>query len=74
MDTDREFRAYPWAGEFRLHSTWGWDDSGLADSVAKELSDTWPLLRAGAFEGTPERAQRVHATLLAWRNANVRHP
>ncbi|MFD8233042.1 hypothetical protein ACFV20_14345 [Streptomyces sp. NPDC059696] len=61
-------------GEFLLHSTWGWDDTGLAGSVATEFSDTWPLLQAGAFGGTLEHAQRVHAALVAWRNANVRHP
>jgi hypothetical protein len=74
MDTDHEFRAYPWAGEFLLHSTWGWDNTGLASSIGKELSDTWPLLQADAFGGSLERAQHVHAALVTWRNTNVRHP
>ncbi|MEU9349004.1 SIR2 family protein [Streptomyces sp. NPDC048278] len=73
MDTDLEFRANPWAGEFLLHATWGWDNTGLAGSVAKELSDTWPLLQAGAFGGSLERAQAAHAALVAWRSPNQRH-
>ncbi|MFI1376099.1 hypothetical protein ACH4UY_29335 [Streptomyces longwoodensis] len=73
MDTPNEFRAYPWAGEFLLHSTWGWDDNGLSGSIAKEPSDTWPLVQAGAFEGSSERAQLVHAALVGWRNRNIRH-
>nr|WP_011113221.1 SIR2 family protein [Streptomyces rochei]BAC76597.1 hypothetical protein [Streptomyces rochei]BAK19913.1 hypothetical protein [Streptomyces rochei] len=68
MDTDSEFLAYPWAGEFFLHSAWGWDNNGLASTIAEELTETWPLLRAGAFGGQLPRAQKALAALTAWRS------
>ncbi|GHA71104.1 hypothetical protein GCM10010372_82670 [Streptomyces tauricus] len=72
MDTDSEFFAYPWAGEFFLNSAWGYDDSGLATVIKEELTDTWPLLRAGAFEGQLPRAQKALAALTKWRSQHGR--
>lgn len=72
MDTGLEYRAYPWVGEFFLHSTWGWDSNGLPGSIGQELADDWPLLRAGAFEGSLERAQMAHAPLIDWKNKHAR--
>ncbi|MFD5317531.1 SIR2 family protein [Streptomyces sp. NPDC127098] len=67
MDTDNEFLAHPWAGEFLLDPTWGYNDAGLASTISQELSDSWPLLRAGAFGGNLARAQAAHAALAGWR-------
>ncbi|WP_422762676.1 SIR2 family protein [Lysinibacillus sp. NPDC056220] len=72
MDSDNEVFAYPWAGEFFLDSFWGYDDVGLTASVERELSDSWPLLRAGAFGGDLARAQAAHAALVDWRAKNAR--
>lgn len=72
MDSDNEVFAYPWAGELFLDSFWGYDDSGLAASVERELSDSWPLLQAGAFGGDLARAQAAHAALVNWRAKHAR--
>jgi hypothetical protein len=63
MDTDSDFLAYPWAGEFFLSSAWGHDNNGLANVITEELAETWPLLRAGAFGGQLPRAQKALAAL-----------
>ncbi|MFE9813223.1 SIR2 family protein [Streptomyces sp. NPDC005548] len=68
-----DYRTYPWAGEFLINSYWGWDEStSLAASVAKELDDSWPLLRGGAFGADLARAQAAHAALVTWRKENRR--
>ncbi|MFJ8004043.1 SIR2 family protein [Streptomyces fagopyri] len=72
MDTDNEFFAYPWAGEFLLDSAWGYDGNGLSTTIEAELTDTWPLLRAGAFGGELARAQKSLAALTAWKNKHAR--
>ncbi len=72
MDTDSDFLAYPWAGEFFLNSVWGWDNNGLADVIAEELTDTWPLLHAGAFGGQLSHAERALAALADWRRQHGR--
>ncbi|MGR8012289.1 hypothetical protein [Streptomyces hypolithicus] len=74
MDTDNEndYRAYPWAGEFILGSIWGYDNDGIASTIEAELTDTWPLLAAGAFRGQLARAQKAHADLTEWGRSNQR--
>lgn len=72
MDTDNEFHAYPWAGEFFLDSAWGYDNIGLAATIDAELTDTWPLLRAGAFGGQLPRAQKALTALTEWRERHGR--
>ncbi|MFB6784910.1 hypothetical protein ACFCX0_48755 [Streptomyces sp. NPDC056352] len=72
MDTDIGFRAYPWAGEFFLDSTWGYDNNGLATTIKAELTDTWPLLAAGAFGGELPRAQNALTALAEWRGKHGR--
>ena len=70
MDTQNEFFAYPWSGEFFLNA-WG-HDNGLATVIEEELTGTWPLLRAGAFEGELPRAQKALAALTEWSNKHGR--
>lgn len=72
MDTDIDFRAYPWAGEFFLGSSWGHDSNGLAGAIETELTDTWPLLRAGAFGGELPRARSALTALTDWRGKHAR--
>ncbi len=72
MDTDKDFYAYPWAGEFLLDSFWGHNSHGLAGSVETELTETWPLLRAGAFGRQLPRAQAALAALTEWRSRSGR--
>lgn len=72
MDTDIDFRAYPWAGEFFLDSFWGYDNSGLAGAIEAELADTWPLIRAGAFRGELLRARSALTALTEWRGKHGR--
>ncbi|MER7901466.1 SIR2 family protein [Streptomyces sp. NPDC096046] len=72
MDTDSEFFAYPWSGEFFLSSAWGHDNNGLASVIAEELTETWPLLRAGAFGGQLPRAQKALSALTEWRSQHGR--
>jgi hypothetical protein len=72
MDIDNDFLAYPWAGEFFLDSTWGYDNNGLAATIEAELTDTWPLLRADAFGGQLPRAQKALTTLTEWRSQHGR--
>ncbi|MFF9378859.1 hypothetical protein ACF1BB_30615 [Streptomyces griseoluteus] len=67
MDNGKDFRAVPWSGEFFLDHIWGYDGSGLAATVEAELTDTWPLLRAGAFGGELSRAQKSRAALTEWK-------
>ncbi|MFF7717659.1 SIR2 family protein [Streptomyces sp. NPDC007988] len=74
MDTDNEFLAEPWSGEFFSGYTWGFDDNGLAAVITMELTDTWPLLRAGAFGGQLSRAQKALTALTEWRNQYGRRP
>ncbi|MET9588137.1 SIR2 family protein [Streptomyces sp. NPDC006539] len=72
MDTDIDFRAYPWAGEFFLDSSWGYDNNGLAGAVETELTETWPLLGAGAFGGELPWAQSALTALTEWRGKHSR--
>ncbi|MFI1177486.1 SIR2 family protein [Streptomyces melanogenes] len=76
MNTDNQFLAYPWAGEFLLDSTWGYDNNGLAATIESELTGTWPLLRAGAFgsETLPAviLAQKALTALTDWRSEHPR--
>ncbi len=67
MDTDKPAFANPWAGEFLLDSIWGYEGNGLAAVIETELTDTWPLLRAGAFGGQLPRAQKALTSLTEWR-------
>ncbi|MFJ9711626.1 hypothetical protein [Streptomyces sp. NPDC101234] len=67
VDNDEDFRAVPWSGEFFLDSIWGYDGNGLAATIEAELTDTWPLLGAGAFGGELSRAQKSLATLTEWK-------
>ncbi|MFJ2230536.1 SIR2 family protein [Streptomyces halstedii] len=67
MDNSSDFRAVPWSGEFFLDSFWGYDGHGLAATIEAELTDTWPLLRAGAFGGELSRAQKSLAALTEWK-------
>lgn len=69
MDTDDDLRALPWAGEFLLESTWGYEGRGLAATIQRELTPTWPLLQAGAFGGDLARAEAAYRTLTAWRTS-----
>lgn len=72
MDTDNPAFAEPWAGEFFSDYTWGYDGNGLAAAVEAELTDAWPLLRAGAFGGKLPRAQAALTALTNWRNQYAR--
>jgi hypothetical protein len=31
---------------------------------AEQIDDRWPLVKAGAFEGDPEQARRMHAAVF----------
>ncbi|WP_158709199.1 SIR2 family protein [Streptomyces globisporus] len=73
MDTDSDIHAYPWAGEFLLDSTWGYENEGLPAIVETELTDTWPLLTAGAFGGQLPRAQNALTKLTEWKRNHARH-
>lgn len=68
MDTDKPSSATPWAGESFLGSIWGHDGNGLAATIEAELTDTWPLLRAGGFGGQVLRAQQALTDVTAWRD------
>ncbi|WP_327417114.1 hypothetical protein [Streptomyces sp. NBC_01233] len=68
MDTAKPAFANPWAGEFFLDATWGYEGNGLAAVIEAELIDTWPLLRAGAFGGQLSRAQKALTSLSEWRS------
>ncbi|MFH9605602.1 SIR2 family protein [Streptomyces rochei] len=72
MDAGDDFRAVPWAGEFFLDSTWGYDNTGLAATIEAELTDTWPLLSAGAFGGELSRAQKALTALTEWKTKHGR--
>ncbi|MFE3865503.1 hypothetical protein ACFXPT_34510 [Streptomyces goshikiensis] len=72
MDTDQPAFADPWAGEFLLDSTWGYDGNGLASIVKAEITSAWPLLNAGAFGGELTRAEAALSTLSDWRNQYAR--
>ncbi|MFJ8650072.1 SIR2 family protein [Streptomyces sp. NPDC093546] len=72
MDTDSEFFAYPWSGEFFLSFAWGHDNNGLASVIAEELTETWPLLHAGAFGRQLPRAQKALSALTEWRSQHGR--
>ncbi|MHC3475296.1 SIR2 family protein [Streptomyces sp. 7R007] len=62
---------YPWAGEFLLDDIWEYDRPDLSSSIEQELTEAWPLLRAGAFGGDVARAKTAHQALAEWR---VNHP
>ncbi|MER6394243.1 SIR2 family protein [Streptomyces sp. NPDC001523] len=72
MDTENSFLAYPWAGEFLSDSVWGYANDGLSARIEAELTETWPLLTAGAFGGDLPRAQAALAKLIDWRGKNRR--
>ncbi|WP_053646078.1 hypothetical protein [Streptomyces sp. XY431] len=73
MDTDGpEWSRAPWAGDFLADSRWGYNDNGPAGALQREIGPDWPLLRAGAFGGDPERAKAAFTALNTWRNANQR--
>ncbi|GAA4339742.1 hypothetical protein GCM10023086_74960 [Streptomyces venetus] len=72
MDAGDDFRASPWAGEFFLDSTWGDDHNGLASVITEELTEAWPLLRAGAFGGQLSRAEKALSALTEWRSRHGR--
>ncbi len=72
MDIDRSFIAQPWSGEFFFEARWGRADVGLAKRIADEISATWPLLRRGAFDGQPERAQAALTALGEFRDKHGR--
>ncbi|GAA3011198.1 hypothetical protein JCM13580A_61950 [Streptomyces drozdowiczii] len=72
MDTGIDFRAYPWAGEFFLNSSWGHDSNGLDRAIETELTGTWPLLRAGGFGCELLRARNALTALTEWRGKHAR--
>ncbi|WP_217235535.1 SIR2 family protein [Streptomyces sp. AC555_RSS877] len=72
MDTEPEFYANPWSGEFLLDSSWGHEDVGLASDIAREINESWPLLQAGAFDGEVERAEKAFKALVEFRSKNPR--
>ncbi|MFI8301370.1 SIR2 family protein [Streptomyces nigra] len=69
MDHPIERRRFPWVGEFLSDEHWEYDTS-IANTIKSELTPDWPLLRAGAFGGDPERAQTAHERLTQWRAQN----
>ncbi|MFD9419491.1 SIR2 family protein [Streptomyces goshikiensis] len=72
LDTDNDYLADPWAGEFFLDSTWGYDNNGLVATIEAELAFAWPLLIAGAFGGKLPRAQTALAKLTEWKRKHGR--
>ncbi|MEV4451936.1 SIR2 family protein [Streptomyces mirabilis] len=71
LDLGTGFRAYPWAGEFLLESSWGYTN-GLATAIEQELTPAWPLLQGGAFEGDLQRAKDAYKALVEWKTKNPR--
>ncbi|MFG2303503.1 caspase domain-containing protein [Actinacidiphila glaucinigra] len=71
MDSEPSTLATPWAGEFLLDSSWGYDQFGLAGEIAEEIDASWPLLKAGAFGSEAERAKKAFEALKEFR---ARHP
>ncbi|MFE0418327.1 SIR2 family protein [Streptomyces tendae] len=71
LDTEHVL-ASPWSGEFFGDDVWGYDQNGLAADIAREISDTWPLLEAGAFNADVERARNALTTLDQFRSRH--HP
>jgi len=43
-----------------LASRWGWGENQDTD-VSSEIGPEWPLVKAGAFGGDPERAAAAYA-------------
>lgn len=72
LDTEHEFLANPWPGEFLLESAWGYDGVGLAPDIAREITPSWPLLQAGAFGGKAERAEKALEALVEYRSRRPR--
>ncbi|MFF5846352.1 SIR2 family protein [Streptomyces massasporeus] len=72
MDTEHEFHANPWSGEFFLDSWWGYDQIGLAPDIEREINDSWPLLQAGAFSADTERAKKALTALAEFRSRTRR--
>ncbi|EKX62639.1 hypothetical protein [Streptomyces ipomoeae] len=72
LDTEHEFLANPWPGEFLLESAWGYDQVGLAPDIAREITPSWPLLQAGAFGGKVERAEIALEALVEYRSRRPR--
>lgn len=70
MDTEPAYLAYPWVGEFLLNRAWGYNSDGIASAIETELTETWPLLTAGAFNGDLSRAQAALTKLTDWRAKN----
>ncbi|WP_344016886.1 SIR2 family protein [Kitasatospora atroaurantiaca] len=69
IDATSEHGQYPWPGEFLLN--WGYE-TGLAGTIAQELTPAWPLLQGGAFGGDLEHAKKAYTDLVAWRAQNHR--
>ncbi|WP_405728921.1 caspase family protein [Streptomyces sp. NBC_01537] len=67
MDSEPEFYANPWPGEFLLDSNWGYEEIGLASQIAQEISPSWPLVTGGAFGGDPVRAEKAFKALAEYR-------
>ncbi|MEV6173139.1 SIR2 family protein [Streptomyces sp. NPDC051954] len=72
LDTEHEFLANPWPGEFLLDSAWGYDGGGLAPDIAREITPSWPLLQAGVFGGKVERAEKALEALVDYRSRRPR--
>ncbi|WP_194915353.1 SIR2 family protein [Catenulispora rubra] len=56
---------YPWLGEYVLDSGWR-AQRGLVARIGEEISENWPLVRAGAFGGDVERARAALAGVTRW--------
>jgi hypothetical protein len=69
MDDDKNSLAGPWSGEFFLDSHWGYagGSNGLAGEIAEEMTESWPLLLDGAFNGDLNQAQAAFKRLAEFR-------
>lgn len=62
----------PWPGMYLFASHWGHEEHGLAATIAHEISPTWPLIEAGAFEDV-ENAETAYKNLAERRTHNGRY-
>ncbi|WP_075738595.1 hypothetical protein [Streptomyces acidiscabies] len=62
----------PWPGLYLFNSHWGYDEHGLAATIRQEITPTWPLIEAGAFENI-ESAKTAYKALAELRERNGRY-
>ncbi|MGW1670644.1 caspase family protein [Streptomyces sp. NPDC002324] len=67
MDSENEFLANPWPGEFLLDSAWGYEGKGVAVDISREISPSWPLIVGGAFDRDIKRAEKCLEALTEYR-------